>query len=86
MEGMADLADSRRLLMERVKAAMKFACNFYRSLECYSYLYVEDRKEFMRQFLEYGHDPTSPDIEVFSDSGAHDGIPTLESFKEQIDG
>ncbi|XP_015248307.1 PREDICTED: dynein heavy chain 9, axonemal [Cyprinodon variegatus] len=86
MEGMADLADSRRLLMERVKAAMKFACNFYRSLECYSYLYVEDRKEFMRQFLEYGHDPTSPDIEVFSDSGAHDGIPTLESLKEQIDG
>uniref|UniRef100_A0A3Q2SZQ2 Dynein axonemal heavy chain 9 n=1 Tax=Fundulus heteroclitus TaxID=8078 RepID=A0A3Q2SZQ2_FUNHE len=85
MEGMTDLADTRRLLMERVKAAMTACCDLRGSLERYSYLYVDDRKEFMRRFLEYGHTPTSPDMEVFSDSGAHESTPTLDSFREQID-
>ncbi|XP_014887254.1 dynein axonemal heavy chain 9 isoform X4 [Poecilia latipinna] len=86
MESMTDLADTRHLLMERVKAAMTACCSFRNSLERYSYLYVDDRKEFMRQFLDYGQNPASPDVEVFSDSGIHESTPTLDSFREQIDG
>lgn len=85
MESLTDLADMRRLLMERVKAAMTVCCDFRNSLERYSYLYMDDRKDFMRRFLEYGHIPTSPDAEVFSDSGLHESTPTLDSFREQID-
>lgn len=85
MESMTELADTRHLLMERVKAAMTVCCNFRSSLERFSYLYMDDRKEFMRQFLEYGQNPASPDVEVFYDSGIYESTPTLDSFRGQID-
>ncbi|XP_032430935.1 dynein axonemal heavy chain 9 [Xiphophorus hellerii] len=85
MESMTELADTRHLLMERVKAAMTVCCNFRSSLERFSYLYMDDRKEFMRQFLEYGQNPASPDVEVFCDSGIYESTPTLDSFRGQID-
>ncbi|CAN9508871.1 unnamed protein product [Ophioblennius macclurei] len=85
MEDMADLADMRHLLMERVQSTMATCCEFRNSLERYSYLYVDDRKEFMRQFLLYGHILTSQEMEVYAESGVPESPPTLESFREQVD-
>lgn len=86
MEDMADLADMRHLLMERVQGAMATCCEFRNSLERYSYLYVDDRKEFMHQFLLYGHVLTSQETEVYADDGISESPPTLDSFREQVDG
>ncbi|XP_029686913.1 dynein axonemal heavy chain 9 isoform X2 [Takifugu rubripes] len=83
MEDMADLADMRQLLMGRVKDAMASCCQFRNFLECYSYLYVDDRKEFMRDFLLNGH--VSQEMDDFSHDCMSESLPTLDKFKEQVD-
>lgn len=83
MEDMADLADMRQLLMGRVKDAMASSCQFRNSLECYSYLYVDDRKEFMRHFLLNGH--VSQEMDDCSHDCMSENLPTLDKFKEQVD-
>ncbi|KAG7239799.1 hypothetical protein INR49_028387 [Caranx melampygus] len=85
MEDMADLADMRHLLMERVQGVMAACCEFRNSLESYSYLYVDDRKEFMRQFLLYSHVLTSQEMEVYAEDGVPETPPTLENFREHVD-
>lgn len=85
MEDMAELTEMRHLLMGRVQAAMAECCAFRNSLERYSYLYVDDRKEFMRQFLMYGHILTSQEMEIYADSGVPENPPTLDNFREQVD-
>lgn len=85
MEEMADLADMRQSLMGRVQKMIS-ACGDYRnSLDHYSYLYVDDRKEFLRQFLLYGHVLTAEEIEVHAEEGVPETPPTLQQFREQID-
>eukprot|EP00066_Takifugu_rubripes_P027828 XP_011617094.1 PREDICTED: dynein heavy chain 9, axonemal [Takifugu rubripes] len=83
MEDMADLADMRQLLMGRVKDAMASCCQFRNFLECYSYLYVDDRKEFMWDFLLNGH--VSQEMDDFSHDCMSESLPTLDKFKEQVD-
>ncbi|XP_037547527.1 dynein heavy chain 9, axonemal [Nematolebias whitei] len=85
MEGLAELADMRHLLMERVKSVMTTCCEFRNSLERYSYLYMDDRKEFLRRFLVYGHVLTNPDMEAIADSEVQESPPTLDDFREQMD-
>ncbi|XP_028422796.1 dynein axonemal heavy chain 9 isoform X2 [Perca flavescens] len=85
MEDMADLADMRHLLMERVQGVMATCCEFRNSLERYSYLYVDDRKEFMRQFLLYGHILSGREVELYADDSVSESPPTLENFREQVD-
>uniref|UniRef100_A0AAR2IP24 Dynein heavy chain 9, axonemal n=1 Tax=Pygocentrus nattereri TaxID=42514 RepID=A0AAR2IP24_PYGNA len=85
MEDMADLADMRQLLMERVQRVMAQCCEHRNGFERYAYLYVDDRKEFMRQFLLYGHVLTSEEIEAHAEDGVPENPPTLERFREQVD-
>nr|XP_004569740.1 dynein heavy chain 9, axonemal [Maylandia zebra] len=84
MEDMADLADMRNLIMERIQAAMATCCEFRNSLERYSYLYVEDRKEFMRQFLLYGQILTNQEMEIYPDNSVSESPPSLGNFREQV--
>ncbi|XP_024861684.2 dynein heavy chain 9, axonemal isoform X1 [Kryptolebias marmoratus] len=85
MEGLTELADMRHLLMERVKSVMATCCEFRNSLDRYSYLYMDNRKEFLRRFLVYGHTLTNPDFEVNTDSEVPESPPTLDDFREQVD-
>uniref|UniRef100_A0A8B9HPK8 Dynein, axonemal, heavy chain 9 n=1 Tax=Astyanax mexicanus TaxID=7994 RepID=A0A8B9HPK8_ASTMX len=84
-QDMADLADMRQLLMERVHRVMAQCCEHRNAFERYAYLYVDDRKEFMRQFLLYGHVLTTEEIEAHADEGVPEDPPTLERFREQVD-
>ncbi|KAH0629591.1 hypothetical protein JD844_011790, partial [Phrynosoma platyrhinos] len=85
MEEMADLADMRHMLMERIRKMMLVCSNYRSSFDHYSYLYVDDKKEFMRQFLLYGHILTAEEIEAHAEDGVPESPPTLQQFKEQID-
>lgn len=85
MEDMADLADMRHLLMDNVRHAMSKCCEYCNAFDQYAYLYVDDRKEFMRQFLLYGHVLTSEEIEAHAEDGVPESPPTLKQFKEQVD-
>ena len=52
--------------------------------ENYSYLWTENRAEFLRQFLLYNHVLTQDEIEAAGEDGVPECPPTLEQFKEQV--
>lgn len=82
---MADLASLRRVLMERVQKMMTLCCSYRNTFSQYSYLYVEDRKEILGQFLLYGHVLTPEEIEAHAEDGIPESPPLLHHFKVQID-
>uniref|UniRef100_A0A2K5EHB9 Dynein axonemal heavy chain 9 n=1 Tax=Aotus nancymaae TaxID=37293 RepID=A0A2K5EHB9_AOTNA len=85
LDTMPVLANMRRTLMERVQRMMGL-CRGYRStFSQYSYLYVEDRKEVLGQFLLYGHILTPEEIEDHVEDGIPENPPLLSQFKVQID-
>jgi dynein heavy chain len=53
---------------------------FRYSFNKYAYLWVDDRQEFMRQFLLYGHVLTAEEIEA----GVAECPPTLAQFDNQV--
>jgi dynein heavy chain len=85
MEDQDELSEMRSELMERVQNIMNKANEYRSSFDNYSYLWVDDRNEFMRQFLLYNHVLTQEEIEAHAEDGVPESPPTLVQFKEQID-
>ncbi|XP_063098488.1 dynein axonemal heavy chain 9 isoform X2 [Cavia porcellus] len=85
LEGMADLATMRDSLLQRVQSMMTLCCGYRNTLSQFSYLYVEDRKEVLGQFLLYGHILTAEEIEAHVEDGIPETPPLLHQFKAQID-
>ena len=63
---------------------MNKACEYRNSFDTYAYLWVDDRNEFMRQFLLYNHVLTAEEIEAHAEEGVPECPPTLDQFKEQV--
>ncbi|CAG2194980.1 unnamed protein product [Mytilus edulis] len=82
---MEELSDMRSELMDRITNIMNKAVEYRNSFDNYSYLWVDDRTEFMRQFLLYNHVLTQEEIEAHADDSVPENPPTLKQFKEQID-
>lgn len=61
------------------------ALDYRNSFEGYSYLWVDDRQEFLDQFLLYGHVLTTEEIEAAGDEGVPHTPPNLDQYKEQVD-
>ncbi|KAJ8288109.1 hypothetical protein COCON_G00007680 [Conger conger] len=85
MEDMLDLAELRQEVMERVNEVIKKALQYRGVYDCYSQLWLDDRAEFMRQFLLYGHTLTAEELDGFGEESFPETPPTIEQFKEQID-
>ncbi|GFN78401.1 dynein heavy chain 9, axonemal, partial [Plakobranchus ocellatus] len=85
LEDMEELSEMRQDLMDRVQNIMNKACEYRNSFDNYAYLWVDDRNEFMRQFLLYNHVLTTEEIEAHADEGVPENPPTLAQFKDQID-
>ncbi|XP_007946239.1 dynein axonemal heavy chain 9 [Orycteropus afer afer] len=85
MEGKTELASMRSMFMERVQNMMVLCCAYRNTFSQYSYLYVEDRKEILNQFLLYGHVLTPDEIEAHAEDGIPENPPLLHQFKVQID-
>jgi dynein heavy chain len=81
---MEELSEMRHELMERVQAIMTKATEYRNSFDNYAYLWVDDRNEFMRQFLLYNHVLTQEEIEAHADEGVPENPPTLKQFQEQV--
>lgn len=81
---MEELSEMRQELMDRVQNIMNKACEFRNSFDNYAYLWVDDRNEFMRQFLLYNHVLTTEEIEANAEEGVPECPPTLAQFKEQV--
>ncbi|XP_060681399.1 dynein axonemal heavy chain 11-like isoform X1 [Hemiscyllium ocellatum] len=85
MEDILDLSEVRQEIMDRVTEIINKAVDYRNSFDSYSYLWVDDRIEFMKQFLLYNHVLTAEEIETHADEGVPECPPTTEQFKEQID-
>lgn len=85
LEEMDELSEMRTELMDRVQNVMNKACEYRNSYDQYAYLWVDDRNEFMRQFLLYSHVLTTEEIEAHAEQGVPECRPTLAQFKEQVD-
>ena len=81
---MLELSEMRQEIMERVTTVINKATEYRNSFDTYAYLWVDDRTEFMRQFLLYNHVLTAEEIEAHVEDGVPECPPTLEQFKEQV--
>ena len=54
----------REEILSRVSAAIVEVCEYRDSYNSYAYLWVDDRQEFLQQFLLYGHMLTQEEIEA----------------------
>ncbi|MEE6466363.1 hypothetical protein FKM82_006924 [Ascaphus truei] len=85
MDEMIDLSETRQEIMQRVTTVINKAIDYRSTFNSYSNLWTDDRLEFMRQFLLYGHVLTSEEIEAHTDDGVPECPPTAEQFRDQID-
>jgi len=85
MEEIAELSDLREELLSHVNNAIALASEYCNSFQKYSYLWADDRQEFMQQFLLYGHVLTAEEIEQHGEEGVPESPPTLDQFKSQVD-
>jgi dynein heavy chain len=85
LERMQDLSDIRTEFTDRVNAVITKANEYRAMFNKYAYLWVDDRQEFMRQFLLYGHVLTQEEIDANGEQGVPQTPPTLQQFKEQVD-
>ncbi|XP_027547622.1 dynein heavy chain 9, axonemal [Neopelma chrysocephalum] len=83
LEDMSGLAELRQELLCRVQAVVSSCCEFRASLERYSHVYGEDRRELSRQFLLYGRVLTAAELEA--QDTVPEALPTLQQFREHID-
>ncbi|XP_041102237.1 dynein heavy chain 11, axonemal-like [Polyodon spathula] len=85
MDDMLDLLDMRQEIMDRVSDVIKKAMQYKSSFDPYAYLWVDDRAEFMKQFLLFGHVLTTEEIEAQGDQMFPECPPSIEQFRDQID-
>ncbi|XP_074223450.1 dynein axonemal heavy chain 11 isoform X1 [Camelus bactrianus] len=85
MDNMLGLTAGRQEIMKRVADVINKVLDFRNTLDAYAYLWVDDRAEFLKHFLLYGHTASSEDGDLHADEDGPEQPPTLEQFKEQID-
>ncbi|XP_053483492.1 dynein axonemal heavy chain 11 isoform X4 [Ictalurus furcatus] len=86
MDDMLDLLDLRQEVMERVKDVIMRVSQYQISFENYTHLWLDDRSEFLKQFLLYGQALTTEYVEAYEEAvDLPENPPTTDKFKEQID-
>ncbi|XP_067892376.1 dynein axonemal heavy chain 11 [Heterodontus francisci] len=84
VDKMSNLAEMRQEIMDRVKRVIDKAKKYQTSFDKYSYLWMNDKVDFMRQFLLYGLSLTSEELEGQADGGLPKCPPQLAQYREQI--
>ncbi|KAJ8011706.1 hypothetical protein DPEC_G00061030 [Dallia pectoralis] len=84
IDGMVDLSELCQVIRGRARSAISKVREYQGSFASYRYLWTDDRSEFMRQFLLYGHVLSTEEAELYADYELTKNPPTLDHFKEQI--
>lgn len=83
-----DTLDLISTTLNRMNEAIDLAYEYIKKFEEFSYLWLENRQEFLRQFLLYGRTLSPDELELLKDEsgpGIKETPPTIKQFKEQID-
>lgn len=85
MDNMLDLLELRQEVMKRVKDVIMKVSQYKDSFENYTHLWLDDRSEFLKQFLLYGQALTAEYVETYEEAiDLPEHPPTTEKFKEQV--
>ncbi|XP_015241536.1 PREDICTED: dynein heavy chain 11, axonemal-like isoform X3 [Cyprinodon variegatus] len=84
IDQMEDLSEMCHIIRSRTRGAVAKVREYQASFSSYRYLWTDDRSEFMRQFLLYGHVLSTEEAELYADYELKKSPPTLENFKDQI--
>ncbi|KAK5608169.1 hypothetical protein CRENBAI_003200 [Crenichthys baileyi] len=84
IDEMEDLSEMCHIIRSRARGAVAKVWEYQASFSNYRYLWTDDRSEFMRQFLLYGHVLSTEEAELYADYELKKNPPTLENFKDQI--
>lgn len=83
------LAESMQEVLCRAQLGMDASIDYIKKFDDYSYLWFDDRQEYLRQFLLYGRQLTQDELDILKDENRAGEIkeipPTIEQYKEQID-
>ena len=85
VEEIVELSDQREELLNHTHKVIEQVCEYRNTFSKYTYLWVDNREEFLQQFLLYGHILTTEELEAAGEEGVVETPPTLEKFKSQID-
>lgn len=84
-----DINDSIQEILFRTQFGMDAAIDYIKKFDDYSYLWLDDRQEVLRQFLLYGRQLSQDEIDLVKDDNRTDEVkeapPSIDQFKEQID-
>ena len=84
MEDLKELTTMRTELMTHVTDIMTKSMQYMESFDSYHSLWVDERHEFMRQFLLYGHTLTQEEVSAYGDDPIPETPPSLKQFEEQV--
>jgi dynein heavy chain len=84
---MEDLSQLKKEFIDRIKLIANRAILFKDSLFSYAYLWKEDRRERMRQFLVYNHFLSDWEQDKISEShlAVPEFAPNLDHFKDKVE-
>nr|CAD7428767.1 unnamed protein product [Timema monikensis] len=88
MEDNEDIREMKNEILEAVQRVIEEANDFSKGFETYCYLWLDDREQYMLQFLKYGRQLTNDELDLMTmeDSTAPEpSPPKMEQFREQID-
>lgn len=73
----------------RTTVCMELTLDYIKKFEDYAYLWLDDRQEYLNQFLKYARALSPEELDILKDENRAGEIkespPTVEQFKEQID-
>ncbi|XP_068103478.1 dynein beta chain, ciliary-like [Hyperolius riggenbachi] len=84
VDEMEELREMHGEIMRRVHSTIVNVKEYQRHFKKYSYLWTDDKTEFMKQFLQYGRFLSTEEMELYADYELQECAPQLEHFKKQI--
>lgn len=82
-----EIISFNQILLNRVESGLDEAIEYINNFEDYTYLWMDDRQECLRQFLLYSRLLTPEEYDAVKDNPAavKETPPQISQFKEQID-
>ncbi|XP_072275197.1 dynein axonemal heavy chain 11-like [Pyxicephalus adspersus] len=84
VDEMEELKEMHGEIMRRVHSTIVNVKEYQKHFKKYSYLWTDDKTEFMKQFLQYGRFLSAEEMELYADYELQECAPQLEHFKKQI--
>ena len=84
IEEVEELSEIKQEILDRVSNVMNKACDYRNSFHCFEYLWIDERNEFMNQFLRYGRVLSLEELERRGEEDIPECSPSLQQFKEQV--